>query len=124
MEKPSKRSRYGVRSKTVDNIKFASGREADRYAELKLLRAAQVIKNLELQPRIPIIIGGIPIRIMSKRYHTLGRPLTYVADFRYYDREKLCTIIEDVKMQSGHRTEVYRIKRALVLAMGLEISEY
>lgn len=124
MARPSKRSRYGIRSKTVDNIKFASAREAQRYTELKLLLAAKVIRKLELQPRIAIVIGGVEVRIYSKRFFIRGRQMVYVADFRYYDLEKKRTIIEDVKMQSGHRTEVYTIKRALVRAMGLEITEY
>jgi len=33
-------------------------------------------------------------------------------------------VIEDVKMQSGHRTEVYKIKKALMEAMGHTIEEY
>jgi hypothetical protein len=37
---------------------------------------------------------------------------------------KLGMVIEDVKMQSGHRTEIYKIKRALMDAMGKPITEY
>lgn len=118
------RGRYGnVRRRVVDDIKFASDREAERYLELKLLQRAHKIKRLELQPCIPITIGGVEVRIYSKRFHKKGRHMTYIADFRYYDNEKKCTIIEDAKMQSGHRTEVYKIKRALVTAMGLHIEE-
>ena len=37
---------------------------------------------------------------------------------------QLGQVIEDVKMQSGHRTEIYKIKRALMDAMGHPITEY
>lgn len=123
MARQSKRSRYGIRGKKVDNITFASAREADRYVELKLLLAGKLIEDLELQPCIPIVIAGVEVRFYSKRFHKNGRQMVYIADFRYYDLEKKRTIIEDVKMQSGHRTEVYKIKRALVTAMGLTIEE-
>ncbi len=118
-----KRSRYGIRGKTVDNIRFASAREAARYVDLKLLLAAKVIRDLELQPAIPIIIGGVEIRFYSKRFHKNGRQMLYIADFRYFDREKNIVVTEDVKMESGHRTEVYTIKRALMAAMGCQITE-
>jgi hypothetical protein len=122
--KPIASDRYpNITKSTVDGITFDSGREMQRYLELKLLDRAGVILNLVLQPRFPITIGGVEIRLKSKRYHKKGRHLTYVADFRYIDAESGKVIIEDVKMQSGHLTEGYHIKRALVAAMGWEITE-
>ena len=116
--------RYGnVEKPVIDGHRFDSGREAERYQQLKLLLAAGEIRDLELQPKIPIVIAGIPIMLLSSRYHKNGRHLTYVGDFRYFDVKKDQLIIEDVKMQSGHRTESYRIKRALVAAMGIDITE-
>ncbi len=122
--KPIAGGRYpNVDRRIVDNIKFDSGHEMQRYLDLKLFERAGVIRDLELQPRFPITIAGVQIRMLSKRYHQQGRHLTYVADFRYFDIENDCIVIEDVKMQSGHLTEGYRIKRALVAAMGVEITE-
>lgn len=119
----SKGDRYGIsKVHSIDGIKFDSQRELNRYLELKLLERAGVITDLELQPRIPIVIGGIPVLMKSKRYPN-GRALTYVGDFRYLDLELKLTILEDVKMQSGHLPDVYKVKRALVQAMGLEITE-
>jgi hypothetical protein len=111
--------RYGNVKKTeVDGIVFASGREAHRYQELKLLQRACLIRDLELQPRYPITIAGVEIRYCGSNRH-----LTYVADFRYFDCKHLKTVIEDVKMQQ-HRDPVYKIKRALMRAMGHTITEY
>jgi len=122
--KPIAGGRYpNVKKPELDGITFDSGREMQRYLELKLLERAGVILNLVLQPRFPITIAGVEIRLKSKRFHKEGRHLTYVADFRYIDAESGKVIIEDVKMQSGHLTEGYRIKRALVAAMGWEITE-
>jgi len=117
------RGRYGnVTKPIIDNITFDSGREGTRYCELKLLERAGEITDLELQPKIPIEIGGVRVMMKSKRYSN-GRQLVYKADFRYYCCKERRFIIEDVKMQSGHRTELYKIKRALVQAMGLDIRE-
>jgi hypothetical protein len=115
--------RYGnVRKPVHDGIKFDSKREFLRYMDLKMLERAGEIHDIQVHPRYPIIIAGIEIRLMSKRYHKAGRLLVYEADFEYVrDGE---TVIEDVKMQSGHRTEVYKIKRALMKAMGHNIEEY
>lgn len=112
-----------IKKPTIDNVVFDSEREMQRYLELKLIARAGVIRDLELQPRFPIIIGGIQVRIRSKRYHKNGRQVVYIADFRYFDRVKNIEVIEDVKMQSGHRTEGYILKRAMVEAMGIEITE-
>jgi len=119
LEQATKKGRYGnVKRVTIDGHKFASTREGTRYSELKLMERAGVINDLELQPRFPITIAGIEIR-----YARSNRHLTYIADFRYYDLERSKWVIEDTKMQSGHRTDVYKIKRALMLAMGNEIIE-
>jgi len=109
------KGRYGMAEKTlVLGTVFHSKKEARRYADLKLMEQAGVVRNIELQPAFPIEIGGVKIIYGS------GRQLKYVADFRYYDNEKKAWIIEDVK---GHLTDVYKIKKALMAAMGNEIKE-
>lgn len=115
--------RYSNTRKTVvDGITFDSRREACRYQELKLCEQSGVIRLLRLQPKYRIVIGGVAVKLRSRGYPN-GRQMTYIADFEYYDAEKRKTIIEDVKMQSGFRTEVYKIKKALMEAMGYEITE-
>ena len=100
----------------VDDIRFASKAEAERYIQLKQLQTAGEIYNLELQPRYPVAVNGNKI-------------CTYVADFRYIDKGAVgragqagCTIVEDVK---GVLTPIYRLKKKLVEAVypGVKIEE-
>ena len=107
-------SKYRSRKTVVDGITFHSKKEAARYSELKLLEKAGVIKGLHLQPRFKIKIGGIQLRFDS------GRKVTYIADFQYLDVEADTFVVEDVK---GYRTRDYKLKKAMMRAMGIEITE-
>lgn len=95
-------SKYRNRKTTIDGITFDSKAEARRYAELKLLERAGEIKDLELQPKYRLLDG-------FKKNGKVYRPIDYIADFKYVDREGK-TIVEDVK---GKRTEVFNIKKKL-----------
>lgn len=87
---------------------FHSKAEANRYGDLLLLKKNGDIRDLECQVRYPLKVNNVLIT-------------TYVADFRYVDVEKGLQVVEDVK---GARTEVYRIKKKMVLAIyGIEITE-
>lgn len=79
---------------------------------MKLLERAGAISNLELQPRINLKVGGIAIMYRS------GRQAAYVADFRYIERGRY--VVEDTK---GLRTRDYKLKDAIVRAMGIEVVE-
>ena len=107
----------------MDNITFDSKAEMERYRVLKLLLVSGEIRDLELQPEYLIELGGVKVMMRSKRYHKKGRQLKYIADFRYFCTIRDTTIIEDVKMASGHRPEAYKIKKALMEAMGYQITE-
>jgi len=49
------------------------------------------------------------------------RPAKYIADFVYYDRECMRTVVEDVK---GIRTPAYTLKKKLMLWIhGIKIEE-
>jgi len=129
--KPKGKGRYGNVNKIEhDGIRFDSKREFLRYMDLKILERAGEIKELEVHPKYPIVIGGVPIMVALNQHKPWGRHLTYEADFTYFERvpgtnnNKHKRVIEDVKMQSGHRTDVYRLKRALMKAMGHDIREY
>ena len=99
----------------IDGIKFASRHEASRYAELKLLEKAGLITNLQLQ-RVYTLIGAQK----DKDGKTLERPVKYIADFVYTDSDGK-TVVEDAK---GIRTDVYKIKRKLMLSIyGIRIHE-
>lgn len=102
-----KPQKYHAIPTTVDGIRFASKREAKRYALLKLLAQAGEISELRLQPSFPLRVNGELV-------------CTYVADFQYVNKSGVC-IIEDSK---GMRTSVYKIKRKLMRACyGIEIQE-
>lgn len=100
--------KYGAIPKEVDNIKFPSTAEANRYEDLKLLVSGGVIKNLELQPRYPLVVNDLKVG-------------EYRADFSYFDNEIGKWVVEDVK---GVKTPVYKLKKKLVSALyGIEIKE-
>ena len=105
-------NKYRNQKITIDGHTFDSKKEGKRYLELKLLERGGAIKYLELQPRIKIEIGGIPVKFDT------GRQVYYTADFRYVENDKY--ILEDVK---GYKTPVYKLKKAMVRAMGMEILE-
>ncbi len=94
---------------------YDSKREHNRAQELELLEAGGVIRDLRKQVRFPLELGGIEIR-----YVPSGRQASYVADFVYFDTTLGCEVIEDSK---GQRTEMYKIKQAIMHAMGYTITE-
>lgn len=95
------RSKYRAKRAIVDGISFASTKESERYCELKLLELSGKIRELELQPRFPMVINCAKI-------------CTYIADFKYYDVEKKDYVVEDVK---GFKTPIYKLKKKLLLAL-------
>ncbi len=107
-------SKYRNVKTVVDGIRFDSKKEARRYQELKLLEKAGEISHLELQPIVHVVIGGVKLVFDS------GRRVTYKCDFRYFDERCKRYILEDTK---GFRTHTYKLKKAMVRAMGIEIVE-
>lgn len=103
MRIPAK-SKYGNRKVVYDGYTFDSERELKRYKELVLLVKAGEISHLELQPKFLLIVNGSPVK-------SSGRKLFYLGDFAYFDHRREKRIVEDVK---GVRTDVYRLKKALV----------
>lgn len=107
-------SKYHARKTVVDGIEFDSRREADRYAELKLLQRAGKITDLMRQ------VTYVLIPRQKKPSGGYERPVTYTADFVYIDRDGH-TVVEDVK---GVKTQQYIIRRKLMLReYGIEIRE-
>ena len=94
-------------TKTVaDGIKFDSKLEAERYAQLKIMERAGVIRALELQPSFDLIPS---FRKNGKTW----RKTVYKADFRYILAEDDSYIIEDVKGSTAVITGVFRLKQKL-----------
>lgn len=94
-------------TKTVaDGIKFDSKLEAERYAQLKILERAGVIRALELQPSFELLPS---FRKNGKTW----RKTVYKADFRYILADGDRIIIEDVKGSTAVITDVFRLKQKL-----------
>lgn len=92
---------------------FDSKKEAGRYYELSMLLRAGVISNLRLQVPFELIPAQ---RINGK---VVERACKYIADFVYMENGKM--VVEDAK---GMRTDVYKIKRKLMLKeYGIKIKE-
>ena len=89
---------------------FASKKEAKRYQELLLMEKAGEISHLRTQVPYDIDINGIHV-------------CRYIADFVYHDEAMIGDrrIVEDAK---GMRTDVYKLKKKLMLAVhGITIKE-
>jgi hypothetical protein len=110
-----KLSKYGNRKTILDGIAFDSKREAERYAELKLLERAGEIQNLQRQT--PFVL--IPKQVVDGKL--IERPCVYKADFTYTENGQ--EVVEDVKTDAT-KTKEYIIKRKLMLwEFGLQIRE-
>ena len=124
-KKPSK---YKAQKVEIDGILFDSKKEANRYSELKILEKAGEISCLVLQPSFILIPAqyetvertgkkGQPIKPQKK---CIEKQCVYKADFAYIDKDGN-KVVEDVK---GVRTEVYKIKKKLMLQKyGIKIKE-
>lgn len=103
----AKPNKFRAKPTVVDRLRFASKREARRYAELKLLEEEGEIVGLRLQPRYPLVVGGMHV-------------CTYVADFEYSWAVLPSLVTEDCK---GYRTKEFIIKAKLFHALyGREVT--
>lgn len=94
-------NKYRNKKIIVDNIKFDSNLEAERYRQLKLLQRAKQISNLKLQ--VPFILQE-----GFKKNGKTHRKIEYIADFVYEENGQ--TVVEDTK---GMKTEAFKIKQKL-----------
>lgn len=105
--------KYHAKKTELDGITFDSRKEAQRYAELRLLERSGAIHNLQRQVRYELIPA------QKKDGKTVERACHYIADFVYEENGK--TVVEDVK---GYRTKEYVLKRKLMLQVhGIEVRE-
>ena len=100
-------SKYGNKKTVLDGITFDSRKEAERYAELRLLERAGEITELQRQPSFVLV----PKQVRDGKL--IERQLVYKADFTYTDNAGN-TIVEDVKSKAT-KTREYIIKRKLML---------
>ena len=93
---------------------FDSRKELNRYIELLLLQKAGKISGLRRQVKFELIPA-----IRDAQGMPAERACCYIADYVYTENGK--TVVEDVK---GIRTDVYKIKRKLMLWVhGIQIRE-
>lgn len=100
-----RRSKYKNKKVICNGHTFDSLKEKNWYVKYKFMEDNGIIKNLELQPKF---ILQDSFRYEGKH----NRAITYSADFQFYDIESKRVIVVDVK---GFKTEVYKIKRKMLL---------
>jgi len=110
-----------------DSLHWDSEKEYNRWRELKLMEKAGGIKDLKRQVRFEFqLIYSEPISIenielIEEWTEYVVEKMFYVADFRYYDCNKIGYITEDTK---GYRTKEYKKKKKLMKKIyGIEIKE-
>ena len=89
-----------------DGEKYDSRKEYLRHCELKYLEKGGYISDLRRQVKYVLIPS------QKENGKCIERECSYYADFVYLDNETGETVVEDVK---GMRTEVYKLKRKLML---------
>jgi len=97
-------NKYRARKVVIDGITFASKGEARRYAELKFLEKAGVIRDLELQPEFVLQDGFVDFSGAKQR------AIKYRADFKYVEGDT--EIVEDFK---GMLTAEFKLKKKMFL---------
>lgn len=97
-------SKYHSTPTEVNGIRFDSKREANRWAELRILERAGKIQKLKRQVKYLLI----PSQYRDGK--CVEREATYIADFVYIKDGHL--VVEDCK---GFRTPEYKLKRKLML---------
>lgn len=108
-QKPGK---YRNRRVVIDGLIFDSQAEADRWMELQALERSGDISGLRRQVTYELAPS---VTVQGRK----RPPIRYIADFVYERHGQ--TLTEDKK---GYKTEVYRLKRHLMMAIhGIEIHE-
>jgi hypothetical protein len=97
----------------VDNIEFASTKEANRYTDLKYMTKANMIIDLVLQPKFSLCDN---FKIGKSTF----KAASYIADFLYYDIENSIFIVEEVK---GFKTDLFILKKKIFLHQRLQGKE-
>lgn len=96
-------SKYGSKKVLINGIVFDSKKEADRYCELKFLERAGKVKDISLQHKFEL-------QPSFKKNGKTIRAITYIADFVYFDLERMANVVEDVK---GYKTKEYLLKKKM-----------
>lgn len=119
-------TKYKNKTITVNGERFDSLKELRRYNQLLLLQDEGKISELKRQVKYLLIPAQREEETVSPRGRirpgkVIEREVAYYADFVYTEDGK--TVVEDVKSPIT-RTEVYRLKKKLMLWVhGIRIRE-
>jgi lipopolysaccharide assembly outer membrane protein LptD (OstA) len=97
------RLKYNNTPTVVDGIKFDSKKESQYYGRCKMLKLAGKITKIECHVPFPLIVNGVLI-------------CTYEADFVLYYPDGSVRV-KDVKSAATEGLPVFRLKKALMLAI-------
>ena len=101
--KYARASKFGNRPlRCRENVMHQSTSEARRCDELHLLQTGRLIRDLRAHPQVVY-------RLDVNGQHVCN----YLADFVYFDTERGCEVVEDVK---GFQTEISKLKLKLMEA--------
>ena len=89
-----------------NGVIYDSRKEMRRGVALEWMEKAGIICDLERQKSFVLQEGYV------NNHGEKIRPITYLADFVYFDKENGRFVVEDVKSPAT-RTDVYRIKKKL-----------
>jgi len=101
-------AKYHNKKTEIDGHIFDSKKEAAKYSELVLLQKVGEISDIKLQPGILLQEG-----FTDQEGHR-HRPIFYIADFMVIYSDGKVVVI-DVKASSKFKTDVYRLKKKLLL---------
>ena len=107
----NKQNKYHNKKCTYKGMTFDSKKEMNYYIKLELLEKTGKISNLQRQIRFELQPGFV---FNGKKI----RPIYYIADFTYIHKGKLHIV--DTK---GIRTDIYNIKKKMMMYKGYEIEE-
>lgn len=99
-------NKYHAQKTWMKGRVYDSKFESEKAFELQLRQRAGLIKDL--QEQVPFVLQEGYVNNQGKKI----RPITYIADFVYFDCEKQQKIVMDTKSPAT-RTDVYKIKKKL-----------
>jgi hypothetical protein len=128
--KGKKTNKYNAKKTMVDDQKFDSKKEAQRYVYLKDAQDAGWITNLQRQTRFelePPVVEQYEEQLKTKtviKERTVQRGIYYTCDFQYEKDGEL--VVEDVKSSPAQAKldKAYQIRKKLLFARhGIKIKE-
>lgn len=115
-----KGNKYHARKVEIDGHVFDSMKEANRWAELKILQDSGIISGLRTQVEYELL----PVQ-KDENGKVIEHAAKYVADFVYCDALTGCWVVEDVKgYKKGAAYNIFVLKRKMMLhKYGIRVKE-